>query len=1110
MKKIYTLLATLVIIGALTPLVGAESLFPDADTHIYNEPIHFLKEHKFVSGYPDGTFGPENQLNRAELVTILVTQANPPIPSTTCFPDVPVDAWYARFVCYAKSKGIVAGYPDGNFGPANTVNFVEAVVMMNRLFGIDFSTASNPWFRDGVEKASTSNLIPHDITSFALKITRAQMAEMMTRFVKNDDNTLAEYLGSAYDRPHSYAAIESGTNAIAVYVARDSAQEPKVKQNPTSGSASNNQTGGSSGGTTTGSGTNGTSGTTNDAGTTGSTNSGTNTGTNGGTNTGGTGTQTLSYLATNIQSADYGSTSPVYANVFKQGSHYLTQSASSNQPWDTGEADQLILDTNGWVRSIPNSLTADSYAVFMMGNGGYNIAGDYHIYWDGEGTITFPFTNQSDIRSSQITANGGHVVISMPGTHDGFLLKVSNIDPNNTGNYVRNIRVIAPGSQDGDIFTQSFLNEIRNYRAVRFMQFMRTNDVLEPVMERFRNTGVLEEIGWEERVKMNDHNWSDGPIEMTFELAAQAGIDPWITFPAHVSDEYIEESARAARARLGNGSQTIYVEYSNEVWNGGYPYSLSGEYVRESAYRDWPDTRSLDAFTVQMNWFGKRTADICRTWKRVWSEGTDQSGRINCVMASQIGGDYVHEQALDCPLAVARGARPCYEQIDSLATAPYFGGGGDLGEFNETNTARVRQWMQEPDGGFASLFAALDTRIDEMFGYIEADAAFLANKPAYSNIEMIAYEGGQHLVWDPASHERDASDNLVHEDLINFYRDASRHARMKTAYDRYLAGWVARGGKLFAHYTHIYLPTIWGNWGAREHFLQTANPADGANYSPKYHALLEFGQSGAQIAVTNPDPQPNPTPTPTPAPAPTPAPEPEPTPDPNPTPSDPPQGLVAHWNFNISGSSPALPNTVSSNYAGTASGSVTCNGTACTFGPGSAYNVSSYPLPQDAPNGATGATWIKLPETGPNAREQFVWEMGAENFALKYFSGGSGFHCIVRKSDETFFFNLDFNTFQPQANTWYHLACVFERNADGSGFVKFYANGSEVTSERVTVTGFDRFLDEPSKGMGIACRFPFPGVCSTEGTQGIEMDDLKIYNQALNASQVQSLYQAGR
>jgi S-layer family protein len=106
--------------------------FPDVcDEHVNVEAINSLLESEVVAGYPDGTFRPDGEINRAELTKMIVaTQAEPdPNKYKNCFSDV-TDEWFAPYVCYASEQGWVVGYEDEKFKPANNINRAEALKIM--------------------------------------------------------------------------------------------------------------------------------------------------------------------------------------------------------------------------------------------------------------------------------------------------------------------------------------------------------------------------------------------------------------------------------------------------------------------------------------------------------------------------------------------------------------------------------------------------------------------------------------------------------------------------------------------------------------------------------------------------------------------------------------------------------------------------------------------------------------------------------------------------------------------------------------------------------------------------------------------------------------------
>jgi hypothetical protein len=129
MRAAAKLLVVSIMLALSTP-VRARSL-SDIQSSKNRIAIDYLNTKGVINGYSDGTFRPQNTVNRAELLKILVggQGAAPTAQYRDCFPDV-TDEWFAPFVCYAKELGWVSGYSDGTFRPANTVNTAEAIKMV--------------------------------------------------------------------------------------------------------------------------------------------------------------------------------------------------------------------------------------------------------------------------------------------------------------------------------------------------------------------------------------------------------------------------------------------------------------------------------------------------------------------------------------------------------------------------------------------------------------------------------------------------------------------------------------------------------------------------------------------------------------------------------------------------------------------------------------------------------------------------------------------------------------------------------------------------------------------------------------------------------------------
>jgi len=95
--------------------------------------IKYLKDKGILGGYADGSFKPANLVNRAEALKILLVANKVQVPEkveTSSFSDVKAADWYAKYLEIAKTQGIVKGNPDGTFAPARNVSRAEFLKML--------------------------------------------------------------------------------------------------------------------------------------------------------------------------------------------------------------------------------------------------------------------------------------------------------------------------------------------------------------------------------------------------------------------------------------------------------------------------------------------------------------------------------------------------------------------------------------------------------------------------------------------------------------------------------------------------------------------------------------------------------------------------------------------------------------------------------------------------------------------------------------------------------------------------------------------------------------------------------------------------------------------
>ena len=97
----------------------------------YNNAISTMANAGILDGYEDGSFHPNGYITRAEFATIAVRFFDLSYQGEDLFPDIG-DHWAQDYINQAADAGIIEGYPDGTFGPQKQITRAEAVTMVNR------------------------------------------------------------------------------------------------------------------------------------------------------------------------------------------------------------------------------------------------------------------------------------------------------------------------------------------------------------------------------------------------------------------------------------------------------------------------------------------------------------------------------------------------------------------------------------------------------------------------------------------------------------------------------------------------------------------------------------------------------------------------------------------------------------------------------------------------------------------------------------------------------------------------------------------------------------------------------------------------------------------
>jgi hypothetical protein len=502
-------------------------------------------------------------------------------------------------------------------------------------------------------------------------------------------------------------------------------------------------------------------------------------------------------LGTNLGLPEDWDTTQPFVDAFKTSRSWI--SGHTDGSWSDGRT--VATDDRGWVARLRRNQIARTVLLTELPE---VRTGDYTLLWKGRGELG---VGGSLVDAEQVEMGDHRATVPILRSDPAGLLvvEITATDPRDP---IREIRLLPPGgSCEGDParfcaghsdcpgqclpfvdtyrrrpFHPDFLAALRPFAGLRFMDWMKTN---EPEHPSFSDRPVPEDARW---------NVAGVPIEVMVALANQTGREPW--FCLHHT--WRPEDVRAFGALVGEALDPelrVWVELSNEVWNLRFPQArLAAEQGGEANLGEG------DRFRGQLRWYSQRAVALFEAFE----EGFSDRERTRRVLSGQAANPWVAEQML--------AHRQAHRQVDVLAIAPYFGPAVRPDEVDDILGMGV-------DG----LFEATRTT------YLPEAAERMARHQALAQthgLELVAYEGGQHLV-GVAGAEND--DRLTA--LLQRY---NRDPRLADVYLRYLAAWEEAGGDLFMHYTLAGRPTKWGNWGALEHVRQP--PAE----APKYRALIRF------------------------------------------------------------------------------------------------------------------------------------------------------------------------------------------------------------------------------------------------------------------------------
>ena len=477
-------------------------------------------------------------------------------------------------------------------------------------------------------------------------------------------------------------------------------------------------------------------------------------------------------VGVNLESVNDWHRQTPFVDAFKSSRPWISHQSWTHPGgfvWGGGPTPDL--DADGWPQSLQPDQLLD--AIIFADQGGNYPHGIYTIRYEGLGNVQPQIGG--DGRLTILHQSPGLIRCDVKVPSDGyFSLRISSIQQ-----AIRNIRIYLPGFDRSDrLFHPQFVRSLEPFQVLRFMNWQRIN-----------NSTV---VSWAEvpstRYSTQSVRAGVSPEYMAM-LCNLAGTDMWVCVPHMADDQYVTNLASALDVVL-RPDLAIYIEYSNEVWNSIFDQhhyaALKGQSLATTSW------------TSAWRFYSQRSVQVFQ----LFASGLSPNRRLIRVLAGQSANPWIGQQIMDWQNA--------YQDADAYAVAPYFG--GSLGSAsNATITASM---------DVRTLLLACELDSQHQHAQRTTQNAIEAQQ---RGLDLIAYEGGQHLVGVGAA--------LNNQTLTDLFIATNRHPEMRGIYRRDLQRWKAAGGQMFMAYRLTGRPSKYGSFGLLEKQTQR---------TPKMLGILDF------------------------------------------------------------------------------------------------------------------------------------------------------------------------------------------------------------------------------------------------------------------------------
>ena len=486
-----------------------------------------------------------------------------------------------------------------------------------------------------------------------------------------------------------------------------------------------------------------------------------------------------------------------FLNLFKSAIPF-----QETVPWGSGK--NVEYDKNGWPKNL-NGEKAGTKFLNRLPEGTVE-DGFFTVLYEGEGEIFYG----NDARL--VVHRPNKDIIEIRAGKDHILNASLFIKKTTPDNYIRNIRILPEGgvceginhirvksaedcaksaylpfdeNEDKLLFNPDYLDFMKDFQVIRFMNM---SGMTRNPVENWEDRNTLEKATWGGK-----YGSRGAPVEIMVELANQTKAHPWFSMPYKANDDYVRQFAEYVKKHL-DPELKAYIEYSNEVWN---PIFIHHDYAINKGLEAKLDQSKSPA---GYKWYSRRSVEVFKIWEEAFG-GHQQLVRVL--------GSWASNQNMSSQILSFEDA---YKHTDAVAIGPYVSAHPKVLR-KAKNVGDIFKAMMDKNSKWA---------MPSIINYINKQ-----EKVAKSfGVDLIAYEGGQHLVdWDTRRADEDPNPLLY---------AANRDPRMGVIYDELLREWNRAGGKLFVAFSAPRIYSWYGSWGVKEHIRQPRVDA------PKYDALLRY------------------------------------------------------------------------------------------------------------------------------------------------------------------------------------------------------------------------------------------------------------------------------